>query len=81
MNAGGITTSLDNPVLAAYPWASSPWGSYANFLDDWHGFLEFVIPNGYLQDMLNHETDPAHGGTFESSAADLLNGCSIRKAP
>jgi hypothetical protein len=81
VNANGIPVSGDAAILANYPWASSSWGSYANFLDDWHGFLEFVLPNGHLQDMLNYEADPAHGGVFQPSAGDLLTWLQNQGSP
>jgi hypothetical protein len=81
VNANGIPLSGDDPVLTNYPWASSSWGSYANFLDDWHSFLDAIIPNGHLQDMLNYETDPAHQSVFQPSAADLLNWLQNQGSP
>jgi hypothetical protein len=81
LNAGGIPLSGDDPILANYPWASSSWGSYAIFLDDWHNFLDAVVPNGHLQDMLNYEADPAHAMVFKASAADLLKWLQNQGSP
>jgi len=75
VTSGGIPISGDDPLLAGYPWASSPyWKSYQDFKDMW--VANALIWQGmHLQDLLTYFIDHPeyYDPEVRAGADDLMN--------